>query len=50
MRIATPEQFPEITAGMLALDYGEADVAKILGQNMLELARKVWRPRNHADD
>ena len=47
-RIAIPEQFPEITAGMLALGYGEADIAKILGENMLALARQVWRPRGGA--
>ena len=38
------EQFPEITAGLLDLDYPEADVRNILGANMLRLARQVWRP------
>jgi membrane dipeptidase len=44
IRIAAPEQFPEITAGLLDLGYAEADVRKILGANMLRLARQVWRP------
>lgn len=42
---ATPEQLPEITHGLLGLGYGEADVRKILGANMLRVARCVWRPR-----
>jgi membrane dipeptidase len=45
IRIAAPEQFPEITAGLLDLGYPEADVRNILGANMLRLARQVWRPR-----
>ena len=45
IRIAAPEQFPEITLGLLRLGYAEADVRKILGQNMLAIARRVWRPR-----
>ena len=44
IRIAAPEQFPQITEGLLAMGYAEADVRKILGQNMLALARRVWRP------
>jgi membrane dipeptidase len=46
IRIAAPEQFPEITAGLLELGYAEAAVRKILGANMLRLARQVWRPRS----
>jgi membrane dipeptidase len=44
IRIAAPEQFPAITAGLLDLGYAEADVRSILGTNMLRLARQVWRP------
>jgi membrane dipeptidase len=44
IRIATPEQLPEITEGLLARGWPEADVEKILGRNMLELARRVWKP------
>lgn len=45
IRIAAPEQFPEITEGLLAMGYAEADVRRILGENMLALARRVWPPR-----
>jgi membrane dipeptidase len=45
IRIAAPEQFPEITTGLLDLGYHESDVRKILGANMLRLARQVWRPK-----
>jgi membrane dipeptidase len=44
IRIAAPEQMPEITAGLLELGYPAADVRNILGANMLRLARQVWRP------
>jgi membrane dipeptidase len=44
IKIAPPEQFPEITEGLLRRGYGEADVRAILGLNMLELARRVWKP------
>jgi membrane dipeptidase len=43
IRIAAPEQLPEITAGLLARGYDEPAVRAILGRNMLELARKVWK-------
>jgi membrane dipeptidase len=45
IRIAAPEQFPEITLGLLELGYPEAAVRNILGANMLRVARRVWRPR-----
>ncbi len=45
LKIAAPEQFPEITEGLLGMGYAEADVRKILGQNMLAVAERVWRPR-----
>ena len=43
IKIASPEQLPEITDGLLARGYGEDDVRAIMGLNMLELARKVWK-------
>jgi membrane dipeptidase len=46
IKIAAPEQFPEITEGLLRLGYAEADLRKILGLNMLALAGRVWRPRS----
>ena len=45
IRIAAPEQFPEITEGLLQMGYAEADIRRILGENMLGLAGRVWRPR-----
>jgi membrane dipeptidase len=46
IRIAAPEQFPQITAGLVDFGYPDADVRNILGKNMLRLARRVWRPRS----
>lgn len=43
IRIAAPEQLPEITEGLLARGYGEPSVRDILGRNMLTLATRVWR-------
>lgn len=50
VRVATPEQLPQITVGLFALGYKEADIAKILGGNMLALAKKVWRPGYNAPE
>jgi len=47
-RNATPEQLPEITAGLLGMGYGEAATRKILGENMLALAQRVWPPQQPA--
>jgi membrane dipeptidase len=45
IKIAAPEQFPEITEGLLGMGYPETDIRRILGENMLDVARRVWRPR-----
>jgi membrane dipeptidase len=45
IKIAAPEQFPEITAGLLEMGYAEADLRKILGENMLRIAQQVWPRR-----
>jgi membrane dipeptidase len=37
-----PERFPEITEALLARQYSEADVAKIIGGNMLRVAEQTW--------
>jgi membrane dipeptidase len=42
--IAPPERLPEITEGLVRMAYSEDAIRRILGQNMLDLARKVWRP------
>lgn len=44
IRIAAPEQFPEITAGLVDLGYPEPAIRRVLGENMLNLAKRVWRP------
>lgn len=45
IQIATPEQLPEITDGLDERGYAEEDIRAILGLNMLELARRVWKPQ-----
>lgn len=42
IKIASPEQIPEIVEGMLGLGYDDRAMAGILGRNMLEVARRVW--------
>jgi membrane dipeptidase len=44
MKIVPPERLPEITEALLAHQYGEADVAKIIGGNMLRVAEQSWQP------
>jgi membrane dipeptidase len=43
MRIATPEQFPELAEGMVALGLSETDIQGILGENWLRVAEQVWK-------
>lgn len=38
-----PEQLPEIVAELVALGYDDADLVKILGGNLLCVARAVWK-------
>lgn len=45
IRIAAPEQLAEITEGLLRMGYAESNVRRILGLNMLDLARRVWPKR-----
>jgi membrane dipeptidase len=40
--IETPQDFPNLTAGLLRRGYGEADIRKILGENWLRVYRAVW--------
>lgn len=44
IRIAAPEQLPEITEALVARGYPEDAVRRILGENMLALAQKLWKP------
>ena len=38
-----PEQLPEITEWLLRLGYTDGDVRAILGENLLRVARQVWK-------
>ncbi len=42
IKIAAPEQLPEIAHGLDRLGYGEKAIRGILGLNMLAVARRVW--------
>ena len=42
MDIVPPERFPELTDALLAHQYSEADVGKIIGGNMLRVAEQTW--------
>jgi membrane dipeptidase len=39
-----PEQLPEIVDTLLGWGYREADLADILGGNLMRVARQVWKP------
>lgn len=39
----SPEQLPEIVACLRSMGYGEADLTKILGGNLLRVARAAWK-------
>jgi microsomal dipeptidase-like Zn-dependent dipeptidase len=43
LRFVSPLQLPELTAALLGLGYGDADVHAILGENFLRVASSVWR-------
>lgn len=43
IRIATPEQLPEIAELLAARGHDDATIRAVLGGNMLDLARRVWR-------
>ncbi|MAN79686.1 MAG: peptidase M19 [Rhodospirillaceae bacterium] len=40
--IETPATLSNLTAGLLARGYGDADVRKIMGENWLRVFRQVW--------
>ncbi len=43
IRMAAPEQLPEITEALLRRGYGETDIRAILGGNFLRVAEESWR-------
>jgi membrane dipeptidase len=42
-KLVKPEQLPEIVAGFVRLGYSDAAIRCILGENVLRLARQIWR-------
>ena len=43
VKFVEPEQAPEIVDALLGLGYQDEDIAKILGRNLLRVARAVWK-------
>lgn len=43
IRMAPPEQMPELTEALLKRGYAERDIRAILGENFLRVAEQVWR-------
>jgi len=43
MRVADPEQLPEITEMLLRRGWSEGDIRKLLGENFLRVARATWK-------
>ena len=43
IKVAQPEQLPEITEGLLKRGYAESDIRGILGMNWVRVARQVWK-------
>ena len=43
MKFLPPEDLPGITEALLALNYSEDDIRKVLGGNLLRVAEEVWK-------
>lgn len=43
MKFFAPEHAPRITDALLRLGYGDRDIRAILGENLLRVARAVWK-------
>jgi len=43
IKYVNPEQFPEITDGLIKRGYSDVDIRGILGENWLRVARAVWK-------
>jgi membrane dipeptidase len=46
-RFVPPEQLEEIVTTLQGWGYSDADLASLLGGNLLRLARQVWKPTAH---
>lgn len=42
IQVAQPDQFPQLTEGLLRRGYAERDIRNILGLNWLRVAQQVW--------
>lgn len=43
VKISPPENLPRITEALLKLGYSDDEVRKVLGENLLRVARQVWK-------
>ena len=43
LQMVAPEQMEEIVSGLSKLGYSESDIRLILGENLLRVAKQVWR-------
>lgn len=43
VKIVAPEVLPKITEALLSINYSEANIRKVLGENLLRVAKQVWR-------
>ena len=41
--LGQPEQLPEVTEGLLKLGYRDQEVRAVVGENLLRIARQVWK-------
>jgi membrane dipeptidase len=50
IRMVAPEQLPAIVERLIALGYTEQALRGILGENLLRIARQVWKPLTSRHD
>ncbi len=43
IKIMEPEELPRITDALLTMDYSDEDVQKVLGLNLLRVAKQTWK-------